>query len=52
VRLLGGNAASWRATTRRAVEVTGILGLVFTPLGFGLIALGAFIAWRGARERG
>lgn len=50
VLLLGGDAATYRAATRRNVEVTGVLGLVFTPLGFGLVALGAFIAWRLGRR--
>ena len=52
VRLLGGDAAAYRAATRQNVEVTGVLGLVFTPIGFVLVALGAFIAWRGSRKSG
>ena len=52
VRLLGSDAASYRAGTRRGVETSHILGLVFTPLGFALIALGAFIAWYGSRKTG
>lgn len=52
VRLIGGDAANYRAATRQGVKTAGILGLVFTPLGFGLIALGAFIAWYGYRKTG
>jgi len=52
VRLVGGTAASVRAAARRGVEVTGILGRVFAPLGFGLLTLAAVIAWRGGRKRG